>query len=57
MPSGVRPPQIPTDGGKSGADGYSIVSAGSLNDAAAKAKGCPVLASGGSVEIDEGIEM
>jgi hypothetical protein len=45
------------DGGKSGAGGYSIVSAGSLSDATAKAKGCPVLASGGSVEIYEAIEM
>jgi hypothetical protein len=45
------------DGGKSGAGGYSIVSAGSLNDATAKAKGCPVLASGGSVEIYEAIPM
>jgi hypothetical protein len=46
-----------TDGGKSGAGGYSIVSAGSLSDAAAMATGCPVLASGGSVEIYEAISM
>ncbi len=45
------------DGGKSGAGGYSIVSAGSLSDAAAMATGCPVLASGGSVEIYEAIPM
>lgn len=45
------------DGGKSGAGGYSIVSAGSLSDATANAKGCPVLASGGSVEIYEAIPM
>ena len=45
------------DGGKSGAGGYSIVSADSLGDAAAKAKGCPVLAGGGSVEIYEAIPM
>jgi hypothetical protein len=45
------------DGGKSGAGGYSIVSADSLGDATAKAKGCPVLASGGSVEIYETIPM
>ena len=45
------------DGGKSGAGGYSIVSADSLSDAAAKANGCPVLASGGSVEIYEAIPM
>jgi hypothetical protein len=57
MPSAPRPPQIPTDGGKSGAGGYSIVSADSLSDAAAKAKGCPVLASGGSVENYEAVEL
>jgi hypothetical protein len=45
------------DGGKSGASGYSIVSADSLSDATAKATGCPVLASGGSVEIYEAIPM
>ena len=45
------------DGGKSGAGGYSIVSAGSLGDATAMAKGCPVLAGGGSVEIYEAIPM
>ena len=45
------------DGGKSGAGGYSIVSADSLSDATAMAKGCPVLAGGGSVEIYEAIPM
>jgi hypothetical protein len=44
-------------GGKSGAGGYSIVSADSLGDATAKAKGCPVLTGGGSVEIYEAIPM
>jgi hypothetical protein len=33
------------------------VSADSLSDAAAKAKGCPVLAGGGSVEVYEAIPM
>jgi len=45
------------DGGTSGAGGYSIVSAGSLADAAAQAKGCPVLAGGGTVEVYETIAM
>jgi hypothetical protein len=45
------------DGGGSGAGGYSIISADSLSDAAAKAKDCPVLASGGSVEVYEAIAM
>jgi hypothetical protein len=45
------------DGGRSRASGYSIVTAGSLSDATAMAKDCPVLASGGAVEVYEAIEM
>jgi hypothetical protein len=37
--------------------GYSIVSADSLADATTKAKGCPVLSSGGSVEVYEALPM
>jgi hypothetical protein len=37
--------------------GYSLVEADSLDDAAAKAQSCPVLANGGSVEIGEAIEI
>ena len=47
-----------TDGG--GANpltGYSVVTADSLDAAADMAKGCPVLASGGSVEVCEAIDM
>jgi hypothetical protein len=39
------------------AGGYSIVTAGSLDEAAANAKGCPVLDSGGSVAVYEALEM
>jgi hypothetical protein len=46
-----------SDGGASKAGGYSIVTADSLSDASAKAKGCPVLAGGGSVEVYEALEM
>jgi hypothetical protein len=42
-----------SDGGGAGLTGYSIIDAGALDDAVAKAKGCPVLASGGSVEVYE----
>jgi hypothetical protein len=45
------------DGGRSGASGYSIVTAGSLSDATGLAKDCPILASGGAVEVYEAIEM
>jgi hypothetical protein len=46
-----------TTGGASKLGGYSIVEATSLDDAASKANGCPVLASGGSVEVYEAIPM
>lgn len=41
----------------SNCSGYSIISADSLDDAVAKAKGCPVLASGGAIEVNEAIDM
>jgi hypothetical protein len=37
--------------------GYSVVKADSLDDATSKAKGCPVLSSGGSVEVYESLPM
>ena len=44
-----------SDGGTLG--GYSIINAGSLDEAVITAKGCPVLASGGSLEVCEAIDM
>ena len=44
-------------GGASKIGGYSIVEAASLNEATAKADGCPVLESGGSVEVYEAVPM
>jgi hypothetical protein len=40
-----------------GASGYSIVDAGSLDEATTHAKGCPVLAGGGNVEVYEAVAM
>jgi hypothetical protein len=40
-------------GGANPATGYSILSAGSLDDAVELAKGCPHLRGGGSVEVAE----
>ena len=40
-----------------GLGGYSIVSAASLDAAAALAKNCPVLVAGGTVEVYEAQEM
>lgn len=50
--SGVR-----DDGGANPASGYSIVEAAAIDAAAEIAKGCPILESGGSVELAEIIEM
>ena len=46
-----------SDGGGAALTGYSIIDASGLDDAAAKAKGCPVLASGGTVDVYETMEM
>lgn len=40
-----------------GASGYTVVTADSLDAAADLAKGCPIHASGGRVEVFEAIEM
>jgi hypothetical protein len=45
------------NGGGSGLTGYSIVDAASLEDAVAKAGGCPILADGGGVEVYQALEM
>lgn len=37
--------------------GYSIVDASGLDDAVAKAGGCPILASGGTVEVYEALDL
>jgi hypothetical protein len=47
-----------TDGGGANpTTGYSILSAGSLDDAVELAKGCPHLAGGGSVEAAEILDI
>jgi hypothetical protein len=46
-----------SDGGTSKLGGYSIITAESLAEAASNAKGCPVLESGGTVEVYEALPM
>src|SRR5262245_28516193 len=46
-----------SNAGRSGLSGYSVLQADSLDAALGMAKGCPVLSSGGSVEVYEGIGM
>jgi hypothetical protein len=55
--STVSPDGSHSDGGASGVGGYSVISATSLSDAAGKAKGCPVLAGGGAVEVYEAMPI
>lgn len=48
---------VKNDGGSNPASGYGLFEAGDLDDALAKAKGCPILAAGGTVEVAEAIDM
>lgn len=45
------------NGGKNPVSGYSLIEASDRHDAAAKAKACPILASGGSIEFAEAFDM
>ena len=45
------------DGGPNPASGYGLFEASDLEDAIAKAKGCPILAANGSIEVAEAIDM
>ncbi|MBL8347829.1 MAG: hypothetical protein JNN03_20515 [Rubrivivax sp.] len=44
-------------GGANPASGYSLIEASSLDDAHKKAKGCPLLKAGGSIEIAMAMDM
>jgi len=47
-----------TDGGGANpASGYSLIEAADVNDAHAKAMGCPILTMGGSIEVAEVFDM
>lgn len=48
---------VSDNGGANPASGYSVVEASSHDDAVSKAKGCPILAAGGSVEVAEIMAM
>ena len=48
---------VVSNGGANPASGYSLIEAPSLDDAIAKAKGCPVLGAGGSIELAEAFDM
>lgn len=44
-------------GGANPVSGYSLIEAATLQDALAHAKGCPIRANGGSIEVAEAIDM
>jgi hypothetical protein len=46
-----------SDGGSRGLTGYSVISADSLDGAVEAAKGCPILSTGGSVDVYEALQM
>src|SRR5262245_38119213 len=54
----VRPDgSIANDGGANPVSGYSLIEAPTLEDAHRKARNCPILAAGGSIEIAPAIDM
>jgi hypothetical protein len=48
---------VAKDGGANPASGFSLIEAKDYDAAAAYAKGCPILASGGSIELAEAMDM
>ncbi len=48
---------VTSDGGSNPTSGYSLVSAEGIEQALELAKGCPILANEGSVEVAETMEM
>lgn len=48
---------VASDGGSNPASGYSIIDASDLDDATAKAKGCPIIEEGGTVEVAPIIDL
>ena len=49
--------RVTRGGGKNPVTGYSIIKAKDLDGAATLAKGCPILKSGGSIEVCETLEV
>jgi len=48
---------VTNDGGTNPVSGYGLFEAADDEDAIAKAKGCPILQAGGSVELAEAFDM
>ena len=48
---------VSNNGGANPVSGYSLIEAPNLADAHKKAKACPILAAGGSIEVAEAMDM
>ncbi len=48
---------VSDNGGSNPASGYGLFEAPDLDDALAKAKGCPILSAGGTIEVAQAIDM
>ena len=48
---------VSDDGGSNPASGYGLFEASDRDDALDKAKGCPILSSGGTIEVAQAIDM
>jgi hypothetical protein len=58
LSSTVKPDgSLASGGGANPVSGYSLIEATNLDDAHQKARGCPILSAGGSIEIAEVIDM
>ena len=56
--STVKPDgSLVTGGGANPASGYSLIEASSLEDDHHKARGCPLLKAGGTIEIAQAVDM
>ena len=53
----VAPGGAVSDGARGALSGYSVISADGLSEACEKAKGCPVLAAGGTIEVYESVPI
>ena len=53
----VSPSGVADDGGPNPLSGYSLCEADTMDAALEIAKGCPILASGGTVEVAQEMEM
>lgn len=58
LSSTVKPNgSLVSGGGANPASGYSLIEASSLEDAHSKAKACPLLKAGGTIEIAQALDM